>query len=128
MRYEDEKDYIMRMIKEMVRVLFSLMLGKHYVQVEPEKENKYTVSGTALGEFKAMVDRGEVNEAENILLDTLDYSDREALAAAVLFYRYVAEKGDDFLQEHNYSLEEAYDGLRQVGRRAGYGELIEDTL
>ena len=61
MRYEDEKDYIMRMIKEMVRVLFSLMLGKHYVQVEPEKENKYTVSGTALGEFKAMVDRGEVN-------------------------------------------------------------------
>ncbi len=28
MLYEDEKDYIMRMIKEMVRVLFSLMLGK----------------------------------------------------------------------------------------------------
>ena len=66
MRYENEKDYIMRMIKEMVRVLFSLMLGKHYVQVEPEIENKYTVSGTSLGEFKAMVDRGEVNEAENI--------------------------------------------------------------
>ena len=63
MRYENEKDYIMRMIKEMVRVLFSLMLGKHYVQVEPEIENKYTVSGTSLGEFKAMVDRGEVNEA-----------------------------------------------------------------
>ena len=59
MRYENEKDYIMRMIKEMVRVLFSLMLGKHYVQVEPEIENKYTVSGTSLGEFKAMVDRGE---------------------------------------------------------------------
>lgn len=54
MRYENEKDYIMRMIKEMVRVLFSLMLGKHYVQVEPEIENKYTVSGTSLGEFKAI--------------------------------------------------------------------------
>lgn len=126
MRYEDEKDYIMRMIKEMVRVLFSLMLGKHYTQVELPKENKYSVAGTGLDEFRAMVDRGEVNEAENILLDTLDYSDREALAAAVLFYEYVAGKGDTFLEEHNYSLEEAYDVLRQIARRTGYGEIVED--
>ena len=99
MRYEDEKDYIMRMIKEMVRVLFSLMLGKHYTQVELPKENKYSVAGTGLDEFRVMVDRGEVNEAENILLDTLDYSDREALAAAVLFYEYVAGTGDTFLED-----------------------------
>ena len=31
----------MRMIKEMVRVLFSLAFGKEYVSVELEKENKY---------------------------------------------------------------------------------------
>ena len=36
MNFTDEKDYIMRMIKEMVRVLFSLAFGK---------ENKYEVSG-----------------------------------------------------------------------------------
>ena len=41
MYFTDEKDYIMRMIKEMVRVLFSLMFGKKYVSVELEKENKY---------------------------------------------------------------------------------------
>lgn len=45
MNFTDEKDYIMRMIKEMVRVLFSLAFGKEYVSVEPEKENKYEVSG-----------------------------------------------------------------------------------
>ena len=45
MYFTDEKDYIMRMIKEMVRVLFSLMFGKKYVSVELEKENKYEVSG-----------------------------------------------------------------------------------
>ena len=38
MTFEDEKDYIMRIIKEMVRVLFSLMLGKKYVAVEMEKD------------------------------------------------------------------------------------------
>ena len=45
MNFTDEKDYIMRMIKEMVRVLFSLAFGKKYVSVELEKENKYEVSG-----------------------------------------------------------------------------------
>ena len=38
MYFTDEKDYIMRMIKEMVRVLFSLMFGKKYVYVELEKK------------------------------------------------------------------------------------------
>ena len=45
MNFTDEKDYIMRMIKEMVRVLFSLAFGQKYVSVELEKENKYEVSG-----------------------------------------------------------------------------------
>lgn len=36
MNFEDEKDYIMRMIKEFARVLFSLMFGKQYVSVEQE--------------------------------------------------------------------------------------------
>ena len=38
LNFTDEKDYIMRMIKEMVRVLFSLAFGKKYVSVELEKE------------------------------------------------------------------------------------------
>lgn len=48
MNFNDEKDYIMRIIKEMVRVLFSLMLGKQYKSVELEDENKYEVSGKKL--------------------------------------------------------------------------------
>ena len=51
MNFTDEKDYIMRMIKEMVRVLFSLAFGKKYVSVELEKENKYEVSGKNLKNF-----------------------------------------------------------------------------
>ena len=70
MYFTDEKDYIMRMIKEMVRVLFSLMFGKKYVSVELEKENKYEVSGKNLKDFLDMIDSGEINEAENILLDS----------------------------------------------------------
>ena len=38
MYFTAENDYIMRMIKELVRVLFSLMFGKKYVSVELEKK------------------------------------------------------------------------------------------
>ena len=45
MVFSDEKDYIMRMIKEIVRVLFTLAFGKKYVSVELEEEEQYQVSG-----------------------------------------------------------------------------------
>ena len=63
MYFTDEKDYIMRMIKEMVRILFSLIYGKKYVSVELEKENKYEVSGKNLKSFLDMIDSGQINEA-----------------------------------------------------------------
>lgn len=125
MNFNDEKDYIMRIIKEMVRVLFSLMLGKQYKSVELPKENKYEASGKALGEFEKMVDQGLINEAENMLLENLDYTQKEEILAAILFYQYVAEKDNKFLTSHNYSKEEALDGLKALAREAGYGEMSE---
>lgn len=125
MNFNDEKDYIMRIIKEMVRVLFSLMLGKEYKSVELPDENKYEVSGKNLGEFERMVDKGLINEAENMLLSTIDYTQRDEILAALLFYQYIGGKDKDFLAEHNYSKEEALDGITRLAEKAGYGEVSE---
>ena len=124
MIYEEESDYIMRMIKEAARVLFSLIFGKKYTQVELPKENKFSVSGSSLDDLTELVDQGKINEAENILLENLDYENPEELAAAVLFYDYVSEKGQEFLQAHDYSLEEAAEGIKQIAEYAGYGALL----
>ncbi|MDE5824202.1 MAG: hypothetical protein K2H91_05915 [Lachnospiraceae bacterium] len=123
MNFEYEKDYIMRVIKEMVRVLFSLLFGKKYVSVEQENENKYEISGKKLNELKAMVDQGKMNEAENILLDGIDYANKKEVAAAALFYQYLSEQEDDFLKQHNYSKEEVLDGMKQLLRNAGFSDL-----
>ena len=123
MNFSDEKDYIMRIIKEMVRVLFSLMLGKEYKSVELPEGNKFDVSGKALDDFEEMVDAGFINEAENILLETIDYNKKEDILAALLFYQYVAEKDDLFLSAHNYSREEALDEIKNLAERQGYGQI-----
>ncbi len=123
MTFNDEEDYIMRIIKEMVRVLFSLMLGKQYKSVELQEENKYEVSGKALEEFKKMINEGFINEAENILLESIDYTQKREVLAAILFYQYISEKDIDFLEAHNYSKEEALDGIRRLAEKQGFGQI-----
>ena len=124
MNFTDEKDYIMRMIKEMVRVLFSLAFGKKYVSVELEKENKYEVSGKNLKNFFNMIDLGQINEAENILLDSIDYTNKNEVMAVALFYQYLSEKDNQFLENNNYTKEEVLSGFKQLLMKSGYRDLL----
>ena len=120
----DEKDYIMRMIKEMVQVLFSLVFGKKYVSVELEDENKYEVSGNTLKYFFDMIDQGDINEAENLLLEDLDYTNKEEVMAAAFFYQHLRQKDDDFLIRTDYTKEEVLFGFKQLLEKSGYKDLI----
>ena len=124
MNFTDEKDYIMRMIKEMVRVLFSLVFGKKYVSVELEKENKYEVSGKNLKNFLDMIDLGQINEAENILLDSIDYTNKNEVMTVALFYQYLSEKDSKFLENNNYTKEEVLSGFKQLLMKSGYSDLL----
>ena len=124
LNFTDEKDYIMRMIKEMVRVLFSLAFGKKYVSVELEKENKYEVSGKNLKIFLNMIDLGQINEAENILLDSIDYTNKNEVMAVALFYQYLSEKDNQFLENNNYTKEEVLSGFKQLLMKSGYRDLL----
>ena len=124
MNFADEKDYIMRMIKEMVRVLFSLAFGKKYVSVELEKENKYEISGKNLKNFLNMIDLGQINEAENILLDSIDYTNKNEVMAVALFYQYLSEKDNQFLENNNYTKEEVLSGFKQLLMKSGYSDLL----
>ena len=124
MNFTDEKDYIMRMIKEMVRVLFSLAFGKKQVSVELEKENKYEVSGKNLKNFLNMIDLGQINEAENILLDSIDYTNKNEVMAVALFYQYLSEKDNQFLENNNYTKEEVLSGFKQLLMKSGYSDLL----
>ncbi len=70
-----------------------------------------------------MVDAGLINEAENVLLESIDYTKKEEVLAAILFYQYVSEKDNDFLVAHNYSKEEALDGIKKLAEQQGYGQI-----
>ncbi len=77
MDFYDEQDYLMRIIKELARVLFTLMFGRKYTQVEFPAENKYEVSGIPLSDLTELVDCGDINKAENMLLTNINYTDKK---------------------------------------------------
>ncbi len=124
MLYEEEKDYMMRMIREISRVLFSIIFGKKYVQVELEAQEKYLVSGRPLNDLKDMVDKGLINDAENMLLEDIDYSNKKDVAAAVSFYEYLGEKPEEFLRMHDFSRQEVLDGLKDLAARSGFADIV----
>lgn len=125
MNYETEKDYILRLIKEIARTLSSLVLGKKYEQEDLSVQSRYGLSDDRFAYIKSMVDRGEVNEAENILLDQIDYGEKTSVAELIFFYEYAGIKGDEFLKEYNYSMEEVLEGLKMLADHLGYQDVLE---
>ena len=118
-----DKDYIMRMVHEAVRMLIRLIFGK-----DIDNEEKDLVSLEKLKLYKkltAMIDDGEINEAENLLLDGLDPDDRDYFEMALLFYEKLGGKPEAFLTEHDYSQEEVIEGLKYVVNYYGYGSLMD---
>lgn len=125
---EDEKDYIMRMIKQVIRALFSVILGREYTAVEMPHENKYEVSGREIDEYLKMIDEGMINEAENDILQDVDYSNKQDIAALAQFYEYIGDKDEEFLEEHDYSRAEVLDGLKRVAEEAGFGSIVDHFI
>ena len=115
-----EQDYIMRMIKDMTRMIAKLLLGKDAPQYMLDGD-----SGSFYRRLIQMADAGEINEAENLLTDYLDQGSgsKEELEVALGFYVYINEMSNDFLDEHEYSREEIYQGLESLSTQFGVSGL-----
>lgn len=119
----EEKDYIMRIVHEWIRTLIKLIFNK-----DIDKDDEEPVSLEVIEQYKkllSMIDDGEINEAENILIDGLKEGDRAYFEMALLFYEKLSGKTDEFLEEHDYSREEVVDGLKYVVNFYGYGSLLD---
>lgn len=121
-----EKDYMMRLIHQMVRAILKLIFQKDEKQEELEFE-KIRTSGPYL-RLIALTDKGRINEAENELFDLLDKEDSSCLRIALYFYQYLNEMTDDELKRADYSREEIKLGMETVLAIYGYSGLGEMLL
>lgn len=120
-----EQDYIMRMIKQMVAALISVILGKENKVYELPLEDQYKSSEGLLRELLTMVNEGKINEAENLLYESFEQDNTKDIENAILFYSYLNELDNDFLEKCNYSRGEIEMGVKEIARKIGMEEFTE---
>ena len=119
----EEKDYYMRIVHELVRMLIRLVFNK-----DIDRDEEEAVPLEVLEKYKkliSMIDDGQINEAENLLLDGLEPDSRAYFELTLMFYEKLNGKTDEFLEEHDYSREEITDGIKYVVDFYGYGSLMD---
>ena len=122
-----EQDYVMRLIKEMVRTILKLLFNINTetptVELLENKEEKETLEN-----LLDMIDDGRINEAENRLYDLTSDTDVNSLEIALLFYSYLNDKTDDYLEENDLSREEIKLGLENVAGSFGLSSIAKMFL
>lgn len=119
----EEKDYILRLINEIIRALIKWILGK-----DMNREEDVILSSEIAELYKellVMSDEGEITSAEDRLLEYLDLNNLQYLQMALMFYQHLNEKTEAYLTEHNFSKTEVLDGVTDMANVYGYGSIIE---
>ena len=122
MMYE-EKDYILRLIHEIIRMLIKLISGQ---EIEAKQDICFSSENEEVYyKLIRMIDDGEIDLAENILIEKLSLNDKQYFQLSLLFYEYLNEKDNSFLSNHNFSRKEIFDGLKNIADICGYGSVFE---
>ena len=122
-----EEDYIMRQIREMVRMLLKLLF-----QMDLEEDSEELLRGTkeneVLRELLEMVDDGRINEAENRVYELCEDGEMANLKVMLLFYDYLNGKSDEYLEECEFNREELKEDMRDLLAGFGLSDMAETFL
>ena len=122
---ELEKDYILRMIKDLTKSIAHLILGKSEIEYELPKESEYSRVDTLYVKLIELVNMGQINEAEDLLFDEINPSDMRQFEMAMSFYLYLIDCGDDYLEKNNYSRDEITEGIRSICKEYGVSSMVD---
>ncbi len=116
------QDWIMQQIERIIQFLIYLLAGERPGLSDPAEE--LDNNNALYKRLRYLLDRDRICQAEDLLFEMADGSDRDALYAAILFYRDVNQRTDEELLACHFSREEILDGLRQICSRYG----VSDSL
>ena len=115
-----EQDYIMRLIKQVIRALIGILLNKKTTMEYDMPVNRQQTNGEDfLARLISLADAGKICEAENELSDILESGSDRAFQIALMFYDHLNNYDDSFLKENGFSREEIRQGVLDVAKRMG---------
>lgn len=119
-----EQDYIMRMIRELIRgvlkIVFHIDTDDPTVELIKNERKQQTTE-----ELLKMTDDGRINEAENRLFCLIEDGNAEDMKMALVFYAHLNEKDDEFLEEHDFGRDEIRAGLKDATEKTGISGIVD---
>ena len=104
LNYTAERNHYMK--------IFNIDTESPIIEILKDEESK-----NIMNELIDLVEHGEINEAENMLFQLIESKDERYLQIALLFYYFLNEKSNEFLENHNFNRDEIRMGLKDVMRR-----------
>lgn len=114
-----ENDYIMRIIRDMVRFLARAFLGKDTVDYELPDEENYTQTDFLHKQLLELIEQGRINEAEDILFNEWEPGNERFMELALDFYERLNNLDDEFLEKCNFPRGEIEQGLKDITAKFG---------
>lgn len=120
------EDWLMKQIKFAVEAIVRTVLKKEDVMYEIIDSEKYTPSDMLYNKLNGLLGEMEINEAENLLFESINLEDKNFLTVALDFYSRLNDFDDDTLEAHDFSREEILSGLKEIGDYYGLNfEIIQ---
>ncbi len=94
-------------------------------------ENKYKelkfvencVGDSMFFKLTDMIDKGEFNQAENLMYECLSFNDVDDCYTMLCVYDYMNEFDDEFLEVNDYTRDEIRDGVDNIREHCGLGKI-----
>ena len=109
-----QKDYLMRQIEDMVRIIVKVLFGKDLFKYEIIDEANLTQTDMLYANLMALVSQRKLCEAEDLLYESIESGNADHARIALDFYDTINALSDDELESSNFSREEIKDGLKQI--------------
>lgn len=119
-----KQDFNVRRLEDQGKFLAKLILGKEEASYElPPYEEMDNDVDRLYRKILKLADAGDINQAENELLEQLDDGDFRMFEMALCFYLHLAKMDADYLEEHGFSREEVSEGMENLGEDFGISGL-----
>lgn len=122
-----EQDYVMRQLKEMIRAIFKMLFGIDEKSLTAELLESQEDS-KLLESLLELIDDGIIRDAESLLLCGSIDGSMGSLKTALLFYSYLNDKTDEFLEENGFSREDIKSGIIKLMDRYNLSDLARVIL
>lgn len=114
-----EEDYILKLVQELVRSLLKMVFGidsdsptSELLEKEEDREH--------FNRLVEMTEQGNITQAEAEVIEATEDLSNEGLLLSLIYFHYLNEKSDRFLEDNGYDRVDLKESLRDIVTKYGY--------